>query len=947
MITKIYLGQDVVIATKQVNRYKIAFVDNPANSSRIALDIKKNGSVVENIDKTFNTSTSDILLSIRTSTSIGTATNLYNNLTEFNTNSITTYSQFGGEIYVDVIGELTDTFTFSVYENSTSGDVVITNEGQLRTFDETEVGYNLLDLFDDETIEITSKMSDIERLSNVFTDFSNSFTVPATPNNSALFKHYYDIDIDNTFNANIRVPAYIEIESYPFRYGLLQLEQVQLKDQKPESYKISFFGGLTQLSDLFGEDTINTLDYDTEIVGGVDTLIKVRNILSQFDYQYTSQNLVDSLYKPSFKNGSVITPLIAYADRDWNYREGQGSAEDDKIDISINEGAIVDTELRPALRIYHIIEGIEAKYNITFSRNFLGSAVFNNLFMWMNGNTNVTGDRYDIVLSYFEENDTSLYYNNVSIANNVFSFTDTGYNWESGNFYNLSTYILDPEMKDGSSAVGTNITFELLDEDGNVLLSETKTVNSNTPYLSWNYFINQSNGFSVDYAFRFRFFCSDDIKYSGTRVFLGNNFGTGPYDTVIVFGESNLMIKPETLLPNMKVTEFLQGIMKQFKLIIRPITSTSFYLDTLNGYYSRGNYLDITPFTDQTTVTLQRPIIYKKILFKYQKTSNVLGKKFRETYDLVNDEVGYGDLRAVYKSINSKEELKVELPFENMLFERLTNLYTGDVLNITIGQSISTNDYKTFNKNNSKAILFFNNGINSHPDSPIKLKFSENTPIGLSYSYNIGNTNDYILEQVTDTINWGAEIDPWHNSVVANSLYLNYWKTWLDTIYSLRQRKFSYKAYLPQRYIEELSLNDRIIIGSNRYKIEDYKVNLATGETTLNLFSDIYAWSIYDFPSAVGDEYFEMSQNSIYSNAGTKYYSVNFITNQSWTATLVDDGYGTDWVEIMTPSGTGSTEFVFKIKENNAYTNRQVVIEVDVPTIAAFEITILQYGLGT
>ena len=55
--------------------------------------------------------------------------------------------------------------------------------------------YRLLDMFDDESIQITSKLSDIEKLSNVFNDYSNSFTVPATPNNSAIFKHYYIIKL--------------------------------------------------------------------------------------------------------------------------------------------------------------------------------------------------------------------------------------------------------------------------------------------------------------------------------------------------------------------------------------------------------------------------------------------------------------------------------------------------------------------------------------------------------------------------------------------------------------------------------------------------------------------------------------------------------------------------------------------------------------------------------
>jgi hypothetical protein len=95
--------------------------------------------------------------------------------------------------------------------------------------------FNLLDLYEDENIGFTTKLSDIEKLSNVFLDFSDTFSLPATPNNSKLFKQYYDVDVDNTFNANIRVLGYIEIDSFPFRYGKIQLESVTVKNQSQNS----------------------------------------------------------------------------------------------------------------------------------------------------------------------------------------------------------------------------------------------------------------------------------------------------------------------------------------------------------------------------------------------------------------------------------------------------------------------------------------------------------------------------------------------------------------------------------------------------------------------------------------------------------------------------------------------------------------------------------------
>ncbi len=54
------------------------------------------------------------------------------------------------------------------------------------TYDE----YQMVDLFDDETISVTSKIQDIKDVSKIFTDFSQSFTLPASKTNNKIFAHF-------------------------------------------------------------------------------------------------------------------------------------------------------------------------------------------------------------------------------------------------------------------------------------------------------------------------------------------------------------------------------------------------------------------------------------------------------------------------------------------------------------------------------------------------------------------------------------------------------------------------------------------------------------------------------------------------------------------------------------------------------------------------------------
>jgi len=695
------------------------------------------------------------------------------------------------------------------------------------------IGEDKLDLFDDEKISITQKLNDIEKLSNVFTDFTNSFTVPATPNNNRILKHYYDVDVAGNFNASIRIDGFIEIDTLPFKFGQFQLEGVVVKQHKPDNYKITFYAKTTQLTKLFGEETIDRLDYDKDNVKQWDSL-------SQFDFPLNQTNLLKTLNDPTYKNGDVITPLIAYTDRDWNYGTG------DSTDISSSSYPVVTMELFQALRAIRIIEGIERKYDISFSRDFFGTTMFNKLFLLLNNK----GSKAFSTIADFNKpaytfGPTDWFSCSVDQINDIITFVDNAYTYSPTRVFNLNiifTGFREPNDSVANFPSGTKITVTVINNDtGLEAFSEVVEYNGSSLQLNfpiqqssttktYNFKVNVSAGVTFTYT---SFSCR--LVYSAVSAEAGSLNNTGGF-------LDNMTTSYTT--PSMKVIDFIQGIMKMFKLVIRPITQNSFYINTLDGYYSEGNILDITKYTDVKEVSIDRPSIYKTISFTYLPTENLLGKKFRLFNDPVNKKIGYGDLKSDYPEIFDNNELKVELPFENMLFERLVvqspSVDVGEITNINIGQSCKLNEDQTLSKNDSKPILFFNNGIVDISSYPIKYQYSSVSPVQtLNTIYNIGNTDNAVLANVTTSINWGQEVDPWHYVEIPQSLFNNYWKNWLETIYSTKQRKFKFDGYLPPRYIQELSLNDKLIIGQNRYKINDYTIDLVTGKTTFNLFNDV------------------------------------------------------------------------------------------------------------
>lgn len=702
---------------------------------------------------------------------------------------------------------------------------------------------NLLDLFKDESIQFTSKLSDIEKLSNVFSDYSDSFTIPATPNNNLIFKHYFDVDIDNTFNANIRVLGYIELDTLPYRVVKVQLEGVKLKSNQIDSYKITVYGATIQLTDLFKDDLLNKLDYDK--IDGVYT--KTRSDLSKYDYNYTSSIFLSGLTGTTMFGGEIIYPLIS-SKRDWNYGTGLNGAT--IVDISTSDGAVIDTELRPALRLKNFITAIENKYSITFSREFLNNSTFENLYMWLNNKTNkvietsyicdnlndltvITDGDYDYIWgTYYEGGHTRLQANKIDVSiDNVYGT------------YRTYTAIITPD-------VGyTTVVYDayLTTTDGTVIGYVTNY--TGTLYLAADH--PETLRLKIAPKSIFNFTLDFNLKRQVDIIPPGGSFDP-PYTLTVEekVSEDNhysfqggILIKD--IVPEIKVVDFISGIMKMFKLIVRPISTTSFYIDTLDGYYSNGNILNISEFIDNEEIQIDRPQIYKTISFKYQKTNNVTGKKFRETFSDSVSEVGYGDLKSVYESIESKDDLKVELPFENMLFELLLD-DDNNSTNLFIGANIAVSDSGAVSDNQSKPILFYNNGISS--GNTYYFKFQLESPITLNNFVQVGNEDNMIDSQINNTINWGAEINPYTYNLSTKSLYNNYWSNWLSSIYSVKQRKFTYNAILPHKYIEEISLNDVLIIGNNRYRINDIKIDLINGKTSLTLFKDIYSWDGYSYP---------------------------------------------------------------------------------------------------
>jgi hypothetical protein len=220
-----------------------------------------------------------------------------------------------------------------------------------------------VDLFDDEVISLTQTIQNVRDIEKVFTDFSKSFTLPASSTNNKIFKHYYNFDIIDGFDARKKVASKIELNAIPFTAGRLKLEGVDLKDNKPYAYRVTFFGNTVNLKDKLGETKLSALTW-----------------LNNFAYDYDAASVRaimqgggDITVGGTLYTDAIKCPLISY---------------DQLITISAPNISATYDKFKYAIRLWLIVKAIEEQgLGITFtSDSFIkqtSNAQFYDLYMWM------------------------------------------------------------------------------------------------------------------------------------------------------------------------------------------------------------------------------------------------------------------------------------------------------------------------------------------------------------------------------------------------------------------------------------------------------------------------------------------------------------------------------------------------------------------------------------
>ena len=642
-----------------------------------------------------------------------------------------------------------------------------------------------LDLFNDENIDYTSKIQDVRDIKMVFSDFTQTFTVPASDTNNKVFKHFYNTNITGGFfDARKKVDAEIFINHASFKRGKVFLNGVNMKMKKPSSYEIVFYSNLIKLKDLIGDDELSDLTY-----------------LDNFDHLYTRlevinglQNGKDFTVNSETKTDAIIYPLITGKKRLY-YNSSSSLGLTDNFDGNLynkaqDTGTAADsdrfrglefTDLKPAIRVMQLIEAVEAQYNITFTRDFFGTVLepnpaFHNLYMWLSRNK-------DNINTYSA--DSSIETNRNELGK-LFTFTKStellsGVN-NSANIFTVTTdatstqnFIISLSLS-SVSVSDKEYILRAIDNDTNVTIVELRTKGTGTPIV-----FEIENAIIQTKNFRFEVVSATALTISGSVVIsinAGTNDDTNDIAETYSFTSQSLLnnIVIRNQVPKMKVIDFLSGIFKMFNL-------TAFYIDdrgdtefdkikveTLDNFYAdavnnpSGGTIDITDFIDIREHKVNVSLPFNEIEFNYQEPKTLLAEEHRERFNKIFGDAEFKLEDQFPGEFDRGTKYEIKLPFAHFKYERLVDENNGNLTEIQWGYS-AKGDFRTkeaIDLNNSgdltvgtndksaignyeptltKPLLFY--GINKTGiTSRINLLEQSNTSSGLTSYFQPSNSNE-------------------------------------------------------------------------------------------------------------------------------------------------------------------------------------------------------------
>lgn len=660
-----------------------------------------------------------------------------------------------------------------------------------------------LELFGDESVSITDSIKNVKDVAKVFTPFSQQFNVPASKHNNKIFKHYENSDILNSFDARYKVDALIKLNGADYKKGKVRLSSVTMKDNKPHAYKLVFFGETIEFKDVLAENELSSLEYP-----------------SSLNFSYTHANGLQKFTNLS----EVCMPLITHTKNMRLDNNGYKSTDNTFLNFR---------DLKPAIKVKTIIEAIENDYpEIDFTDEFFNGEQINNLYLWMHkekgfmSNAEESGADTTTISTRFGTNPAIGW---ILTADDDIR-TIPAYISSSGYTHRTVSFVIT--INTGSPTDEYSIIIRRVSDNQPIVSLGGLTGSQTLQPIIINDIIYGTGNLDVYIEF------VAENALSLNTFTLGATYNVNNYSTMQFSSTSGVYTSPDLTsaneiiiadhMPKMKIMDFLSNLFKMFNLVAYK-QGEQIRVIPLNDFYSEGVNYDITKYVDTESSEIRKVLQYRNIKLDFKSKKSFLVQKQQELLGNIFAQESYGNDNW------DGGDYKVELDFEKMLYERLSNANTGSLSTICQGAMLD----KDFNPTIGQPLLLYIKNQATTNDFEFEDTSTSTTTTITNYNRpsQIYVQSNGVVSIGSSSLNFGVEADEFFLEPKGTNLFAKYYADYIIGVFDRQGRILTVDAYLPLHIILNYNLNDRFIIANKVYRINSIKTNLLTNKSKLELYT--------------------------------------------------------------------------------------------------------------
>ena len=702
---------------------------------------------------------------------------------------------------------------------------------------------------------------DNQEIGEVFGVSSQNFNLPGTSNNNKFFNHGYlesAIDVPGLYDT---IDCSVLRNGETLLQGNLQLNEVVTSDSGFITYDVTVSNKVVEFNEALKDKFFFEANFED-----LNHTLNTDNVLASWLPRASA----------TFKDGAIFYPLADYG---FDNRLAfptipRLSADGSNFDGSRVSGSSANSEtpltlaqFLPAIGVREVFDKIFDQAGYAYTSSLISSSEFDDLFILFKNQ-----DQLGVIAAGVDEG--NLFTGKVAPMFIIPSQAG-GYYSSTGFLLNVSGSVTDP-----GSNYNTATGIYTAPKDGNYSLSASVdyTNGNNNPVANTGYFLeldingsrtviaeerqtSATNGdtFTLNGESTVLLNQGDEISYYFVLSNQGNPDATDPIDIFVSSGwdvtaaplsYADLPVSMSLQIDeDVKTIDLFKGLLTQFNLVAYAEQEQSkvIALETFDTWMRSGEVKDWTEkYNSAKRISIKNPVSEepRELRFGNVQDEDRISRLAKDQ----TPNFQYGTLRTLSNSNLTSGEKKVESSFSPTPLAPVVTSVTGSDGAVTLAfnnedasRFIVPHFYK-FKNNAQESFKFkpkigyrtyYTTGDNRQsdlyaPSEQFVLSGSNNSTASFIDYSTLSNYRNYPVTSSTEDLLFNSAYNKLSTNTSlypssGSSNFNNYWKNYIDSIYWEDGRKVTMDLFFNEYEYQDIKLNDQIIIGDNRYRINKIK----------------------------------------------------------------------------------------------------------------------------